>query len=104
MKPKYSDRSNIKTARPITSESMNWMFEGGTVVKLKKKQHLFMTRGNNNVWAFTFPAGVIRPLHHKLLQLGYSISLQDFKTCAFVLDVKGLRLKSGEWIKFEEEE
>lgn len=104
MKPKYTDRSDIKTTRPITSESMNWLFEGGTIIKLKKKQHLFLTRGSKHIWAFSFPSGVLRPLHHKLLQLGYNISLQDFKTCAFVLDLRGVRLKNGDWLKFEEDE
>ena len=103
MRPKPEDSSPIKTTRPITTDTMNWLFEGGTVFKLKKKQHLFMTRGSKHIWAFSFPTGILRPLHHKLLQAGYNITLQDLKTCAFVLDIRGLRMPNGNWLKFEEE-
>jgi len=92
-----------KTTRPIDEEIMKWMFEDGEVVKLLKKQHLFMTRGSKHIWAFSFPTGILRPLHRKLLQAGYSIDLPTLKTCAFVLDVKGVRMPDGTWIRFEEE-
>ena len=93
----------IKTTREISPGFMKWLFEDGEVVKLPKKQHLFLTRGTKLTRHFSFPAAVLRTLHRKLLQKEYSITEEELKTCAFVLDVKGLRLPDGTWIKFEEE-
>lgn len=82
---------------------MKWLYEDGIEVKLPKKQHLFLTRGTRLTRHFSFPAAVLRTLHRKLLQQGYSVSEEELKVCPFVLDVKGLRLPDGTWIKFEEE-
>jgi len=82
---------------------MKWLFENGTIVKLLKKQHLFLTRGTKLTRHFSFPAAVLRTLHKKLLIAGYSISEEQLKVCPFVFDVKGVRLPDGKWIKFEEE-
>ena len=83
---------------------MSWIFKGARKVGLLKKQHLFLTRGSKHIWAFSFPTGILRPLHKKLLQEGYNITIEDLKTCAFILDVKGLRMPDGNWIEFEEKE
>lgn len=93
----------IKTTRPIDKVFEKWLFEDGRSIKLLKKQHLFLTRGSKHIWAFSFPTGILRPLHKKLLQEGYSLTIEELKTCAFVLDVKGLRLPDGNWLKFDEE-
>lgn len=82
---------------------MKWLFENGTVVKLRKKQHLFLARGTRHTRHFTFPAAVLTTLHRKLLQSGYSISEEEMKTCPFVFDVKGMLMSDGKWIKFEEQ-
>jgi len=92
-----------KTTRPIGEGFEKWVFEDGEIVKLHKKQHLFLTRGSKHIWAFSFPTGILRPLHKKLLQKGYSITLEQLKTCAFVMDIRGMRLPDTTWIKFEEE-
>lgn len=94
--------SGRRTTRVIDKDISKWIFEDGKIVKLLKRQHLFLTRGSKHIWAFSFPTGILRPLHRKLLQEGYNITLQELKTCAFVLDVKGVRLPSGDWLKFEE--
>ena len=82
---------------------MKWIFESGTIVKLLKKQHLFLTRGTRLTRHFSFPAAVLRTLHKKLLIAGYSISEEEMKTCPFVFDVKGMQMPDGKWIKFEED-
>jgi len=95
--------SGIKTTRPIGQGFMKLFFEDGDKVKVNKNLHYFLTRGSRNIWAFSFPTGILRPLHKKLLREGYSLSLGDLKTCAFVLDVKGLRMPDGTWIELIEE-
>lgn len=82
---------------------MRWLFEDGTEIKLPKKQHLFLSRGTRLTRHFSFPAALLTTLHRKLLQNGYSLTEEDMKTCAFVLDIKGLRLPSGDWVKFNED-
>jgi len=95
--------SGIKTTRPIGEGYIKLFFEDADTVKLNKKLHYFLTRGSKDIWAFSFPTGILRPLHKKLLREGYIISLEDLKTCAFVLDVKGLRMPDGKWLRFKEE-
>ena len=92
-----------KTTRPIAAGFEKWVYEDGQVIKLHKKQHMFLTRGSKHIWAFSFPTGILRPLHKKLLQKGLSINLEDLKTCAFVMDIRGMRMPNGDWIRFEEE-
>ena len=91
------------TTKSITPNVMNWLFEDGKVVKLLKKQHLFLTRGTRLTRHFTFPAAVLRTLHKKLLVAGYSITEEEMKICPFVFDVKGMQMPDGFWIKFVEE-
>ena len=83
--------------------NLNWLHESGNVVKLIKKQKLFITRGHKYTGVFSFPATALRALHRKMLQEGYHIPNEDmFRQCAFVLEVKGMRLPDGTWIKFED--
>lgn len=98
------DQEKLKyTAKGISPETEKWIFEDGKVLKLHKKQHLFLTRGTRLTRHFTFPAAVLRTVHKKLLQAGYSITEEEMKVQPFVFDIKGMQLKDGSWIKFEED-
>lgn len=91
------------TTKAIDAIHMKWLFEDGRVVKLLKKQHLFLTRGTKHTRHFSFPKAVLVTLHRKLLIAGYSITEEEMKVCPFVFDVKGMQMPDGKWIKFEEE-
>lgn len=95
-------KNQKKVTRSISPEYMKWLFEDGTIVKLLKDQHLFITRGTGQ-WFFSFPAGVLKLLHRKLLRNDVPISMDQLKKCIFVMDLKGVKLPNGDWIKFEEE-
>ena len=90
------------TTKAIGPLQMEWLFEKANIVKLLKKQHLFLTRGTRLTRHFTFPAAVLRTVHKKLLIAGYSLTEEDLKVCPFVFDIKGVCLPDGKWIKFEE--
>lgn len=83
---------------------LKWLHESGIEVKVIKKQKLFLTRGHKYTGVFSFPATALRALHRKMLQEGYNIPNEDvFRQCAFVLEVKGVKLPDGTWIRFESE-
>jgi len=96
-------KNQKKLTRSIETRYMRWLFEDGEVVKLLKDQHLFLTRGTGQ-WFFSFPAGVLKLLHRKLLRNGVSITMEELKKCTFVMDLKGMQLPNNKWIEFDEEE
>lgn len=90
------------TTKSIDEEDMSWIFETTNhVVKLLKRQHLFITRGTRHTRHFSFPKAVLVTIHRKLLQAGYSISEEEMKVCPFIFDVKGMQMPNGDWIKFD---
>ena len=82
-------------------EDDKWLFELDKHVGILKKQKLFLTRGHKYTGVFSFPAGVLKTLHRRLLREGYSISIEEFRKQTFVLEVKGMKI-GEEWIRFDE--
>jgi hypothetical protein len=82
-------------------ENDKWLFELDKHIDVLKKQKLFLTRGHKYTGVFSFPAGVLKTLHRRLLREGYSISLEEFRKQTFVLEVRGVQM-DNEWVRFDE--
>ena len=92
----------VESVKRVTKgiDNDKWLFESDRYVEILKKQKLFLTRGHKHTGVFSFPAGVLKTLHRRLLREGYSISLEEFRKQTFVLEVKGMKI-GEEWIRFE---
>ena len=80
--------------------SDTWLFEIGKKISVLKKQRLFLTRGHKYTGVFSFPAASLKTLHRRILREGYSITLEEFRKCPFVLEARGVKI-GEEWINFD---